>query len=76
MNIRPHKVDEEDAYTINYIQIGQLENKSSGKVPVHNDWVTKITFVPQLRTGTWVIYTPAHYIQLSRRQLTKTHPLP
>ena len=51
LNLRPHKVEEEDLYTINYIQLNQLENKASGKVPVHNDWVTKVTYIPQLRTG-------------------------
>ena len=51
LNLRPHKIEEEDLYTINYIQLNQLENKASGKVPVHNDWVTKVTYIPQLRTG-------------------------
>ena len=51
LQLRPNKVEEEEMYTINYIQLNQLEHKSTGKVPVHNDWVTKVTYVPHLRTG-------------------------
>merc|ERR1719285_351351 len=30
--------------------MNQLEHKSTGKVLVHNDWVTKVTYVSNLRT--------------------------
>ena len=52
LNLRPIKIEQEEGFILNFININQLENGSSCSVvkDVHKDWVTRIQYIASLRT--------------------------
>ena len=66
--LRPIKSEEEDGFIINFLRfvklrvrqnktkfsLDQLQSRSFTTIEVHSDWVTRVQYIPTLRTGTKV----------------------